>query len=210
MWRAGFPLPFLVSLTPVPHCPSLLAQRIRLHKQCNDAVGFESYIYASSPETGSKVQHGSALRKDLLGWYECGVTDKHDCGYDQCAVINRLFEGPSAPFKWKENESHYERYKFIADVDGCVLQLQHRPAQDFTLNAPLRLQLWLEWPLPRALDDGPFSPFIALVALSRLTRVVAGLARFQSDRVSRVLFGFDRAILPLCVRSVGPLSLPAN
>jgi hypothetical protein len=57
------------------------AQRLRLHKQCNDGAGFESYIYASSSETGSKVLHGSALRRDLLDWYDCGLTGPHDCGW---------------------------------------------------------------------------------------------------------------------------------
>jgi len=73
-------------LTVLPSLPLTLisaspAQRLRLHKQCNDGAGFESYIYASSSETDSKVLHGSALRRDLPDWYDCGLTGPHDCGW---------------------------------------------------------------------------------------------------------------------------------
>lgn len=91
-----------------------------MHRQCNDDVGWEDYVYASPPADGSKLQHGSGLRRDLLGWYDCGLTTHADCGYDGCVAINRLFEGPGAPFSWKPLENHYERFKFVADVDGCV------------------------------------------------------------------------------------------
>lgn len=54
----------------------------------------------------------------MLSLLSCGVVGHPDCGYDECKAVDAYFNGP---FKWTPPESHYERYKFVADIDGCVL-----------------------------------------------------------------------------------------